>query len=122
MWYRWQHRGPIFENGLNMSKTKGSKDLAPRDTLAKRTAEAAVQGGVTPLDIMLHTMRRSWAIAQRAALEGNEAREMEYLSLAVEHAVVAAPYCHPRLASVAVKGDSDTPLQIVIRRLTPEAA
>ncbi len=105
-----------------MAKTKGAKDLTLRSTAARRQADRAAQTGIVPLDVMLHSMRRSWTIAQRAALEGNEDRELAYLALAVKHAIEAAPYCHPKLASVAVKGDADSPLTIVIRRLAADAA
>ena len=101
-----------------MARPRNSRDLVPRNTAARKQAEHHAQGGVLPLDVMLHSMRRSWEIAQTAASEGKEDRETEYLALAVKHASEAAPYCHAKLASVAVKGDADSPLQVIIRRLT----
>ena len=105
-----------------MARPKGVKELVPRNTEGRRQADRAAQTGIVPLDVMLHSMRRSWTIAQQAALEGNEDRETEYLCLAVKHAIEAAPYCHPKLASVAVKGDADSPITVVIRRLAADAA
>ena len=74
-----------------------------------------------PLEVTLHAMRRAWGIAHEFAEAGNTEREMDYLALAVKHAVEAAPFCHPKLASVALKNDEDAPLQVIIRRIAPDA-
>jgi hypothetical protein len=54
--------------------------------LARATAE-----GISPLEVILTAMRNAW-----------EAQKVEE---AVSHAVHAAPYVHPRLASSAVTVD-----------------
>lgn len=54
--------------------------------LAKATAD-----GITPLEVMITAMRNAWAA-------GN-------IGDAVQHAVHAAPYVHPRLASSEMKLD-----------------
>jgi hypothetical protein len=55
--------------------------------------QAAADGNITPLEVMLHTMRT-------ALLEGD-------LHLAVSIARDAAPYCHPRLSAITVKENID---------------
>ncbi len=73
-----------------------------KGALNKRTQEivaAAKSDGITPLEFLLATMRdESRDYAQR-------------LSAAKD----AAPYMHPRLANVEVKGDAESPLEIITR-------
>jgi hypothetical protein len=55
--------------------------------------QAAADGNITPLEVMLHTMRA-------ALLDGD-------LPFAVSIARDAAPYCHPRLSAITVKENID---------------
>jgi hypothetical protein len=55
--------------------------------------QAAADGSITPLEVMLHTMRA-------ALLDGD-------LPLAASIARDAAPYCHPRLSAITVKEKMD---------------
>ena len=55
--------------------------------------QAAADGNITPLEVMLHTMRA-------ALLDGD-------LPFAVSIARDAAPYCHPRLSAITVKENFD---------------
>lgn len=78
-------------------RPKGSKDVKTR---AK--AEAAVQAakeGISPLDVLLRTMRHLWKEAEaldektgRVVLNPDKAKE------AVVVASAAAPYCHAKIA------------------------
>ena len=78
-------------------RPKGSKDVKTR---AK--AEAAVQAakeGISPLEVLLRTMRHLWDEAEaldektgRVVLNPDKAKE------AVVVASAAAPYCHARIA------------------------
>ena len=54
--------------------------------------QAAADGNITPLEVMLHTMRA-------ALLDGD-------LPLAASIARDAAPYCHPRLSAITVKEEN----------------
>ena len=54
--------------------------------------QAAADGNITPLEVMLHTMRA-------ALLDGD-------LPFAVSIARDAAPYCHPRLSAITVKEEN----------------
>ena len=64
-----------------------------------RAAAPAAGEGPTPLDYMLQVMRD----------EGQE------LAKRLDAAKAAAPYLHPRLASVAVGNQDDKPFEQVIR-------
>lgn len=65
----------------------------------RKVADQAAEQGVTPLEVMLQAMREHHA-AQR-------------LDLAAEIARHAAPYIHPRLASVQHGGTVGVQLEIV---------
>jgi hypothetical protein len=79
---------------------------------ARRTATPATEllariaaGGITPLDYMLQVMRdESVEPAKR-----------------LDAAKAAAPYVHPRLASLAVGNQDDKPFEQVIRWALTEA-
>lgn len=72
-------------------RPKGSKNTKTREIAEKAAAE-----GITPLEYMLEVMRDPrLPPAQR-----------------MDAAKSAAPYIHPRLASVAVGGDPDNPIEV----------
>ena len=77
--------------------TKNAKTLA-----RKEIAEKALTNGVTPLQVMLGTMRALWARAKRAKKAEAKAT---YQAKASEIAKDAAPYVHPRLTAVEMTGD-----------------
>ncbi|WP_428375379.1 hypothetical protein [Lichenicoccus sp.] len=91
-----------------MPKAARAKELRPRRTAGRILAAAAVDGGVTPVAVMLHAMRRSWGIAQRYRRLGDELAEMAYTGLAAKHAAAVAPYCHSRLTTT-VAADPEMP-------------
>jgi len=103
-----------------MARPLGSKDLVPRASAARCRAEFASKDGVLPLDVMLTTMRRSFAIAQRHEMNGDETRAFEYHKLALACAVQAAPYCHSRMQPKADPHDDDKKVEITIRRLVSD--
>ncbi len=75
----------------------GSRKGRPnRATAAKAAAIAA--SGVVPLDYLLRVMRNP-----RLSTE-----------VRLDAAKVAAPYVHPKLATITHKGDESAPMQIVI--------
>lgn len=80
---------------------------------SKRTreiADRAVAEGVTPLEIMLGAARILW----QAALGDGQNIDHDKVAAAASIAKDAAPYVHPRLASVEHKGADDGPIRIVM--------
>lgn len=72
--------------------------VANKASIARQARVAAE--GLTPLDYMLQLMR-------------DDGQDIE---LRAEMAKAAAPYIHPRLASVTHKGDEDAPLTVKVVR------
>lgn len=75
-------------------KTGGRKKGTPNRATAARERSIA-KSGLTPLDYMLGVMR--------------DTTKPE--SIRLDAANKAAPYVHPKLASVEVKGDADHPIE-----------
>lgn len=76
----------------------GRRDGAGRKvgSASKRTREIANKAaaeGITPLEVMLQTMRDAW--------------DSEDRKTATEMAIAAAPYIHPRLAATEMKVDGE---------------
>ncbi|MBY0297751.1 MAG: hypothetical protein K2X71_17245 [Methylobacterium sp.] len=79
-----------------------------KGSINKRTAErmkAIAAGGAMPLEIMLGAARTLWAKAH----EG-EIIDLDMVERAGSLAKDAAPYVHPRLASVAHTGPNNGPI------------
>lgn len=71
-----------------------------RGSLTKKTsllARAAAEQGITPIELMLATMRELWA---RACDEAGDVVDLELAKQACAIAKDAAPYVHPRLSAV----------------------
>lgn len=82
-------------------------------TANKRTreiADAAAASGITPLEVMVETMRELWKQAEEQEDPG---ARMALKQQAAEAAVKAAPYMHPRLANVEANVKADVGVQIV---------
>lgn len=74
---------------VNAGRPKGSKN---KRTIARETlAQSALGQGVTPLEVLLHTMRKHWKNGDQKA--------------ACEIAKDVAPYLHPRLSAIDTKLD-----------------
>jgi hypothetical protein len=82
-------------------------------TLNKKTQEIvakAAEGGISPLEVMIGTMRELWKQAE----ESNEAgARMALMQQATDAAVKAAPYMHPRLANVEANVKADVGIQVM---------
>ena len=81
-------------------RPKGIQETAPRNTAARKQAALAASEGITPLDVMLLTMRPhveagGWDAAAAIAKD-------------------AAPYVHPRLASTTLEAKPGTLASFVI--------
>jgi hypothetical protein len=103
-----------FEKNQTKSNGRGGKRAnAGRKTgsATKKTreiADRAAEDGITPLEVMLKTMRALVEKAERVASDGQEEGEriVSPLQLLVEASAVAkdaAPYVHPRLSSIDMK-------------------
>ena len=83
----------------------------PKGATTKKTreiAEAALKGGVSPLEYMLKVMRAA-VPANADALTLVRARELRF-----EAAKAAAPYIHPRLNAVEHTGKGGGPVRASI--------
>jgi predicted nuclease with RNAse H fold len=88
-----------------------------KGSLSQKTrviAECAASEGITPLEVMLKTMRSAWAKASR---NGETVTSFKDALIAAAMAEKAAPYVHPRLAAQKheVSGNNELPTpQVVI--------
>ena len=94
-----------------------------RGSVTKKTreiAEKAHESGLTPLDVMLGTMRELWAKAEEGEVEVNGQgpttkilTPLDFRLLAAEVAQKAAPFVHAKLANVQVAGDPEgSPVEV----------
>ena len=72
-------------------RKKGSLSHKTRTIAARAAAE-----GITPLEVILRTMRSAWA---RASTNGETVTSFQDALVAAAMAEKAAPYVHPRLAA-----------------------
>jgi hypothetical protein len=78
----------------------------PLGSKNKRTAEiarAAAESGITPIEVMLGTMRELWAL-------GTPEAKREAADIAKD----AAPYLHPRLANIAQTINETQPFAVLL--------
>ena len=85
-----------------------------RGSLGQKTrviAERASAEGITPLEVILRTMRSAWA---RASTNGETVTSFQDALIAAAMAEKAAPYVHPRLAAEKheIGGAEGKPLSI----------
>jgi len=85
-------------------RRKGSLGQKTRVIAARAAAE-----GITPLEVILRTMRSAWA---RASTNGETVTSFQDALIAAAMAEKAAPYVHPRLAVAKheVSGTEGEPL------------
>jgi len=72
-------------------RKKGSLSQKTRVIATRAAAE-----GITPLEVLLRTMRSAWA---RASKDGETVTNFQHALIAVAVAEKAAPFIHPRLAA-----------------------
>ena len=114
-----------------MARPKGIIETKPRNTVAKKVAAVRLDGGISPLDVMLTAMRQDWVAAEKmladatptdvAEAEKWTARVMALRGAAVATADKAAPYLHARLTSVDTTVKSDNVHRVVADKPTTEA-
>lgn len=74
-------------------RKKGLPSVKIKDRLS--VVEKAMAQGITPIEVLLNTMRQLYASGQ--------------LMEAAKVAGDAAPYCHSKLASIELTGDEERP-------------
>lgn len=70
-----------------------------RNRKSREIADRATAEGITPLEVMLETMRFHHSKGE--------------LDAAAEVAARAAPYCHPRLSTIEVGGSGGPPIRMI---------
>jgi len=110
----------------------GSREGAGRKpgAVTKKTreiADKAAAEGITPLEVMLGTMRELWQMAENGEVGGDGGKvvtPLDYRIQAAEVAQKAAPFVHAKLANVQaeVTGANGGPLtqSITISFKTPD--
>lgn len=100
----------------------GRKKGTPNTATNKRreVAEAALASGLTPLDVMLNTMRTLWDKAEsgqnETQFEGDREKivtPLEMRMMAVDVAQKAAPYVHPKLANIEANVNAQVGVRVV---------
>ncbi|MFH1158717.1 MAG: hypothetical protein V1721_07565 [Pseudomonadota bacterium] len=87
-------------------KKTGGRRKGAANVKTREIADAAIQEGITPLEVMLEAMREAYAAAKKIS---DPAQKAMMLKIAHETAKDAAPYIHPKLAAVERSGDPDSP-------------
>ena len=108
----------MLSNGINMAGKRGGYMPGggrPKGALNKKTQELiirATEEGISPLDVLLNGMREFYSLAEReyAKIKGHEFDSEDniekfksvvgFKNLARDYARDAAPYVHPKLASL----------------------
>lgn len=94
----------------------------PNTATGKRreVAEAALASGLTPLDVMLNTMRKLWEKAETGECEvqgeGDRAKivtPMEMRLLAADVAQKAAPFVHPKLSNIEANVKAEVGVKVI---------
>ena len=71
----------------------------------REIAEAAAASGITPLEVLLNTMRAAWERSEDGTIQGED------LLLALSCAERSAPYIHPRIQAVSLDGNLDSKVE-----------
>jgi hypothetical protein len=85
------------------------RPIGSKNRRSAEIARAAAEDGITPIEVMLGAMRDLWA-------EGTPESKRE----AAEIAKDAAPYIHPRLASIDQTIKEDRPFAVIPAQLSIE--
>lgn len=94
------------------SRKGAGRKLGSATTKTREIADRASKSGVVPLEVMLDAMRFFHGKASEAHASAEVA--MTNYRLAADIAKDAAPYMHPKLASIEYTNGEDGPFQIII--------
>jgi hypothetical protein len=101
--------GEIEMNNRGGRRPGAGRPVGSKNQRTQEIARAAAEAGITPIEVMLGTMRELWA-------QGTPEAKRE----AAEIAKDAAPYIHPRLASIDQTIKEDRPFAVVPGQLSIE--
>ena len=90
-------------NNRGGRRPRAGRPVGSKNQRSAEIARAAAESGITPIEVMLGTMRELWALGTPEAK-----RE------AAEIAKDAAPYIHPRLASIDQTLKEDRPFAVLL--------
>lgn len=99
---------PKVPSGRGGARPNSGRKPGSATKRTREIADRAMEEGISPLEYMLKIMRTEVS----ADLDPREM--LAAVTLRFEAAKAAAPYVHPRLASVEHKGVDDTPLSIAV--------
>lgn len=115
---------------MAQGKKTGGRQKGTRNKATAARQEQVAAEGVTPLDVMLENMRfahkhaaevlaKVMSLEPEASGEGLDAyRELlRFRQIAQDCAKDAAPYVHPKLASIVHKGDKENPLTLLLESI-----
>lgn len=110
-------------SGSHRGRPKGVVETKPRNTVAKKVAAVAAEGGITPLEVMLTAMREDWDASRKMLADAcpedpAEAakwtdRIMALRGCAIATADKVAPYLHARLSSIDTTVVSDNVHRVI---------
>lgn len=120
--------------GSKPGERRGGRKAGTKNRASIARQEQVASSGATPLDVMLENMRFAHEQAAEvlgkimtleppaegeASGEGIDAfRELlRFRQIAEDCAKDAAPYVHPRLASVEHKGNKDNPIALLLQSI-----
>jgi hypothetical protein len=101
-------------NGRGGRRANAGRKRGAATKKTREIANAAAAEGITPLEFMLNVMRSE----PPPGLEGNAL--LGAMALRFEAAKAAAPYIHPRLASVEMAGPNQGPIPVAQTTVTPD--
>jgi hypothetical protein len=81
---------------------------------SRAKAQAMSMAEVKPLEVMLKVMCERWRDAEDARAAGDREVMLGAQGAAFDCAKDIAPYIHPRLQAMTLKGDKENPLQAVL--------
>jgi hypothetical protein len=76
---------------IGISNANGGRPVGSNPVRSSKAAAELLKEGITPLEVMIHTMRDFWHGGDQIA--------------AFNCAVAIAPYCHARLSSITAQVD-----------------
>src|SRR4026209_2427691 len=98
-------------NNRGGKRLGAGRPLGSKNQRSAEIARAAAESGITPIEVMLGIMRELWA-------QGTPEAKRE----AAEIAKDAAPYIHPRLASIDQAIKEDRPFAVLLEQCSSAEA
>lgn len=114
---------PKKDTSLVVAQAKASLPVLAKARLSERLMDKVLAMDITPLEVMLNTMKLAYdqgQVALNAREHETDAEKREYMlrvaqvqmGTASQVAEKVAGYLHPKLQAVTLKGDEKNPLQL----------